>query len=192
MLLNDPFTIGPKRRDFVPTICATCVVFRGLAVHWWKLPVFRPHRRKHCLDAAHSYACFYVVYASVCVGLLNGSADPPPAARLRIVFTARCYASALLAMGLCPSVRLSVTSRKAQFLGKILRHAHARLEAVENRYSQHDTPASHIRQMAARRYNLTCLLRFRRFTEFWLLFCGNNARKRLTADRQCDVISFRA
>ena len=110
---------------FVPTICATCVVFRGLAVHWWKFPVFRPHRRKHCLDAAHSYACFYVVYASVCVGLLNGSADPRPAARLRIVFTARCYASAVLAMGLCPSVRLSVTSRKAQFLGKYLgMHTH--------------------------------------------------------------------
>ena len=28
-----------------------------------------------------------------------------------LVFTARCYASAVLAMALCPSVRLSVTSR---------------------------------------------------------------------------------
>jgi len=30
---------------------------------------------------------------------------------IRLVFTARCYASAVLAMALCPSVRLSVTSR---------------------------------------------------------------------------------
>ena len=30
---------------------------------------------------------------------------------LLIVFTARCYASAVLAMGLCPSVSVSVTSR---------------------------------------------------------------------------------
>jgi len=31
--------------------------------------------------------------------------------RRRLVFTARCYASAVLAMGLCPSVSVSVTSR---------------------------------------------------------------------------------
>ena len=30
---------------------------------------------------------------------------------LDLLFTARCYASAVLAMGLCPSIPLSVTSR---------------------------------------------------------------------------------
>ena len=82
----------------------TCTYNYTIAPYWWMI------RPRQCVERKQ-YNSQSRLHATVqSNGRERSTVNKRPGSR---VFTARCYASAVLAMALCPSVRLSVTSRSS-------------------------------------------------------------------------------
>jgi len=82
----------------------TCTYNYTIAPYWWMIRPRQCVQRKQYNSQSRLHA---TVQSN---GRERSTVNKRPGSR---VFTARCYASAVLAMALCPSVRLSVTSRSS-------------------------------------------------------------------------------